>query len=93
MVGAVHAHAAPLTCIREPIFLSRHRQTINLDDDLTLCDCPGLVFPAFATTAAELVCNGILPVDQMRDGIPPVTLVRRRLRRRPWDERGGRRAR
>jgi len=46
-----------------------------------LCDCPGLVFPAFATTTAEMVCNGILPVDQLRDGIPPVNLVCQRIPR------------
>lgn len=42
---------------------TRHLQTIKLGD-VTLCDCPGLVFPTFANTKAELVCNGILPIDQ-----------------------------
>ena len=40
-----------------------------------LCDCPGLVFPSFVTTKADLVVSGILPVDQMRDHIPPTSLV------------------
>eukprot|EP00730_Choanoeca_flexa_P012801 TRINITY_DN4633_c0_g1_i1.p1 TRINITY_DN4633_c0_g1~~TRINITY_DN4633_c0_g1_i1.p1 ORF type:complete len:726 (+),score=195.53 TRINITY_DN4633_c0_g1_i1:22-2199(+) len=53
---------------------TKHFQTILLDD-LDLCDCPGLVFPNFAKTRAELVCNGILPVDQLRDTIVPTTHV------------------
>jgi hypothetical protein len=40
-----------------------------------LCDCPGLVMPSFMFTKAEMVVNGILPIDQMRDHVPPVTLV------------------
>ena len=40
-----------------------------------LCDCPGLVFPSFVTTKADLVVSGVLPVDQMRDHIPPTSLV------------------
>ena len=44
-----------------------------------LCDCPGLVFPQFATTKAELVCDGVLPIDQLREYIGPVALVTKRL--------------
>ncbi len=53
---------------------TKHFQTIPLDD-IVLCDCPGLVFPSFANTKAEMVCNGILPIDQLRDGISPTTHV------------------
>lgn len=44
-----------------------------------LCDCPGLVFPQFATSKAELVCDGVLPIDQMREYTAPVELVVRRI--------------
>lgn len=54
---------------------TKHFQTIYLDTDLLLCDCPGLVMPSFVYTKAEMICNGILPVDQMRDHVPPVNLV------------------
>lgn len=54
---------------------TKHFQTIYLDSDLLLCDCPGLVMPSFVYTKAEMICNGILPVDQMRDHVPPVNLV------------------
>ncbi|XP_063410165.1 large subunit GTPase 1 homolog [Mytilus trossulus] len=54
---------------------TKHFQTLFVEKDLMLCDCPGLVFPSFVSTKAELVVNGILPIDQMRDHIPPVSLV------------------
>lgn len=46
-----------------------------------LCDCPGLVFPQFATTAADLVCDGVLPIDQLREYTGPSTLVVKRIPR------------
>ena len=58
---------------------TKHFQTINLSDKITLCDCPGLVFPQFATTKADLVCDGVLPIDQLREHTGPVTLVVRRI--------------
>ena len=54
---------------------TKHFQTHFLDDELCLCDCPGLVFPSFVFTKAHLTLNGILPVDQMRDHIGPVDLL------------------
>ena len=40
-----------------------------------LCDCPGLVFPSFVDSKAELVVNGILGIDELRDSEAPVTLI------------------
>ncbi|KAK2579254.1 hypothetical protein KPH14_008219 [Odynerus spinipes] len=54
---------------------TKHFQTLFLDKDLILCDCPGLVMPSFICTKAEMILNGILPIDQMRDHVPPVTLL------------------
>ena len=58
---------------------TKHFQTIHLSDRVILCDCPGLVFPNFAFTKAELVCNGILPIDQLREFTGPAGLVTRRI--------------
>ncbi|KEF60609.1 uncharacterized protein A1O9_02170 [Exophiala aquamarina CBS 119918] len=58
---------------------TKHFQTIHLSDRVILCDCPGLVFPNFATTKAELVCNGILPIDQLREFSGPAALVAQRI--------------
>ena len=46
-----------------------------MNDEVLLCDCPGLVFPSFVSTKAEMILNGILPIDQMRDHVPPVSLI------------------
>ena len=58
---------------------TKHFQTVHLSDSVVLCDCPGLVFPNFATTKAELVCNGILPIDQLREFTGPAALVAQRI--------------
>ncbi|CCE90520.1 ribosome biogenesis GTPase LSG1 TDEL_0B03910 [Torulaspora delbrueckii] len=58
---------------------TKHFQTIKLSDRVMLCDCPGLVFPNFAYSKGELVCNGVLPIDQLRDYIGPCTLVAERV--------------
>lgn len=58
---------------------TKHFQTIHLSDSIILCDCPGLVFPQFATTKADLICDGVLPIDQMREYTAPIALVVKRL--------------
>lgn len=58
---------------------TKHFQTIHLSDKVVLCDCPGLVFPNFASTKAELVCNGVLPIDQLREYTGPSGLVAQRI--------------
>ena len=60
---------------------TKHFQTLHLSPSLILCDCPGLVLPNFAATAAELVCAGVLPVDQQRELRGPAALVARRIPR------------
>lgn len=54
---------------------TKHFQTIFLDKQFCLCDCPGLVFPNFVSTKAELIINGILPIDEMTNHVPPVNIV------------------
>lgn len=58
---------------------TKHFQTIKLSDSVMLCDCPGLVFPNFAYQKGDLVCNGILPIDQLRDYMGPSSLVAERV--------------
>jgi len=58
---------------------TKHFQTIHLSPTIVLCDCPGLVFPQFATTKAALVCDGVLPIDQMREHTGPISLVVKRI--------------
>lgn len=58
---------------------TKHFQTIHLSESIILCDCPGLVFPQFATTKADLICDGVLPIDQMREYTAPIALLIRRI--------------
>jgi large subunit GTPase 1 len=54
---------------------TKHFQTLFLDKELILCDCCGLVLPSFCFTKAEMILNGILPIDQMRDHVPAVNTL------------------
>lgn len=54
---------------------TKHFQTLFLDKEIMLCDCPGLVMPSFVLTKADMILNGILPIDQMRDPIPAVNIL------------------
>lgn len=38
---------------------TKHFQTLNITDKLTLCDCPGLVLPRYAASKSEMVAAGI----------------------------------
>lgn len=58
---------------------TKHFQTIHLSPTTIICDCPGLVFPQFSTSPADLVCDGILPIDQMREFTAPAELVAQRI--------------
>lgn len=60
---------------------TKHFQTFFIDKDLMLCDCPGLVFPNFVGCKSEMVVNGVLPIDQMKDHIGPVRLIVERVPR------------
>lgn len=62
---------------------TKHFQTLNLEGkgswNICLCDCPGLVFPSFANSKAEMMCCGVLPIDMMKDFISPVSLIVHRV--------------
>ena len=60
---------------------TKHFQTLFVDQELCLCDCPGLVFPSFALSKADMILNGILPIDQMRDHVGPINLLAHRIPR------------
>ena len=59
---------------------TKHLQTHVLRENIVLCDSPGLVFPSFTNSKAELVCNGVLPIDTLKDYLSPVQLVCRRIK-------------
>ena len=61
---------------------TKHFQTLNLYDDIILIDAPGLVFPSLLSSRAELVVNGILNIDQLKQFdniIAPVQVIVQRI--------------
>ncbi len=60
---------------------TKHFQTLLMEDhkDLCLMDCPGLVFPSFTFSKAEMYCNGVLPIDQITEYLSPVALIIQRI--------------
>jgi large subunit GTPase 1 len=59
---------------------TKHFQTLVLSDRVLLCDCPGLVFPNFSASKSDLICAGVLSIDQMRgDPLGPVSIIARRI--------------
>lgn len=68
---------------------TKHFQTLFLNEDLLLCDCPGLVMPSFVLTKAEMILNGILPIDQMRDHVPAVNVLCSQIPRHILEDRYG----
>ncbi len=59
---------------------TKHFQTLVLTEEIMLCDCPGLVFPNFSASKAELICAGVLSIDQMRTETHlPIELIASRI--------------
>jgi ribosome biogenesis GTPase A len=58
---------------------TKHFQTLILSPDIILCDCPGLVFPSIMSSAGEMLCSGILPINHMRDHFEPANLIAARV--------------
>lgn len=54
---------------------TKNYQTIYLSSDLMLCDCPGLVFPTVASSKSEMICNAVLPIDNIWDWIEPIQYI------------------
>lgn len=43
---------------------TKHFQTFNMSETLMYADCPGLVFPSYADTKADMVVAGVIPIDK-----------------------------
>lgn len=60
---------------------TKHFQTLNVSPALCLCDCPGLVFPRFAASKADMVAAGVVPIDKLTEIRGPVQVVAARVGR------------
>ena len=57
---------------------------------MMLCDCPGLFFPSFVSSTADLLAAGVFPIAQMRDHWPVVSLICKRVPREVLNAHHGR---
>lgn len=60
---------------------TKHFQTLIISDELTLCDCPGLVFPSFSSSRYDMIASGVLPIDRMTEHRKAVQVVANRVPR------------
>lgn len=60
---------------------TKHFQTLIISDELTLCDCPGLVFPSFSSSRHGMIACGVLPIDRMTEHREAVQVVANRVPR------------
>lgn len=60
---------------------TKHFQTMIISDKLTLCDCPGLVFPSFSSSRYEMIAYGVLPIDRMTEHREAIQVVADRVPR------------
>lgn len=65
---------------------TKHFQTLIISDRLTLCDCPGLVFPSFSSSRYEMIACGVLPIDRITEHREAVQVVADRVPRRVIEE-------
>ena len=58
---------------------TKHYQTLFLPDDtgkdICLMDCPGLVFPSFTYSKADMLVNGIMPIDTLREYHTSIAII------------------
>ncbi|KAH6831980.1 P-loop containing nucleoside triphosphate hydrolases superfamily protein [Perilla frutescens var. hirtella] len=60
---------------------TKHFQTLIISEKLTLCDCPGLVFPSFTSSRHEMIASGVLPIDRLTERREAVQVVANRVPR------------
>ncbi|WCJ40123.1 hypothetical protein M5689_021054 [Euphorbia peplus] len=65
---------------------TKHFQTLKISEELTLCDCPGLVFPSFSSSRYEMIASGVLPIDRMTEHREAVQIVANRVPRHVIEE-------
>lgn len=63
---------------------TKHYQTLFLPEhrDICLMDCPGLVFPSFSSSKADMLVNGILPIDTLREYHSAIGIIVKKIPKR-----------
>lgn len=67
---------------------TKHYQTLFLPEEanldiklksICLIDCPGLIFPSFTSSKADMLVNGIYPIDKLSDIYNPIQIIINRI--------------
>lgn len=54
---------------------TKHFQTLKLVEKVTLCDCPGLVFPKVHASKADMILSGLYPIDTLKEYEEAVEMI------------------
>lgn len=65
---------------------TKHFQTLILNENVTLCDCPGLVFPRISASHAYMVLNGLYPIDALKSYSEPMRILVQRIPQKKVEE-------
>ena len=58
---------------------TKHFQTLILNENITLCDCPGLVFPRISASLSYMVLNGLFSIDTLKSYQEPMKILTDRI--------------
>jgi len=59
----------------QTLFLPEEQNLNILPKSICLVDCPGLIFPSFTTSKADMLVNGIYPIDTISDIYNPIQII------------------
>lgn len=59
----------------QTLFLPEEQNLNILPKSICLVDCPGLIFPSFTTSKADMLVNGIYPIDTLSDIYNPIQII------------------
>ena len=59
----------------QTLFLPEEQNLNLLPKSICLVDCPGLIFPSFTTSKADMLVNGIYPIDTLSDIYNPIQII------------------
>ena len=63
----------------QTLFLPQEQSLSIEEKEICLMDCPGLVFPSFTSSKADMLVNGIFPIDKLTDYHSPIHLIIKRI--------------
>jgi len=76
------SHDLPRVGVASQPGKTKHFQTLRVPDwDVMLCDCPGLVFPSFLSSTADLIVSGVYSIAHIRDPLPVIEKICQRISR------------